>query len=186
MGTWDLAVKVENETVHFYPNVMMAMGDTAMVRLKGVEDTVTDMNGLTVSRTYPIFKQSLMPMGAPGNYQFKVFIAVQESMMSFPAVFDGSLLNGNVIDATVKISDDDGASWKSANDSGDDDGIWSVSGLELTETEDETDEIRIRLTINDTVYDEMKTTKGEIRVENVNDYQTFTVTPVPAAGMGGM
>lgn len=185
MGTWDLAVKVEDETVHFYPGVMMAMGDTAMVRLKGVEDTVTDMNGLTVSRTYIIFKESLMPMmGTPGNYQFKVFVAAQESMMSFPAVFDGSLLSGNPLDATVEFSDDNGVNWKTVNDG--DDGIWSVSGLKLTETEDETGEIRIRLTINDTVYDEMKTTKGEIRVEDVNDYQTFTVTPVPAAGMGGM
>jgi hypothetical protein len=176
MGTWDLAVKVENETVHFYPNVMMAMGDTAMVKLKGVEDKVTDMNGLTVGRTYPIFKQSLMPMGAPGHYQFEVFVAVQESMMSFPAVFDGSLLNGNVIDATVEI--DDGTGWRNAMDDGN--GIWSLSGMTLTTDADVKDEIRVRLTINDTVYDEMKTTDGKTREVDVNDFQTFTVTPNPS------
>ena len=38
MGTWDLGVTVENETVHFNPNVMMSMGDTFKVTLKGVED----------------------------------------------------------------------------------------------------------------------------------------------------
>lgn len=179
MGYWDLKFTVAGEVAHFYPAVMMAMGDTAMVRLKGVDDKVTNMDGLTVGRTYPIFKESLM--STTGTHKFSVFVAVQESMMSFPAVFDGSLLNGNAIDATVEISDDDGASWKNATDDGA--GIWSVSGLKLTETQDEADEIRIRLTINDTVYDEMKTTDGKAVVPGDNDFNTFTVTPVTAAMM---
>ena len=180
-GYWDLAVTVENETVHFYPNVMMSMGDTPLVRLRGVEDTLTDMNGLTVGRPYIIFKESLMEMGGPGNYKFTVFIVAQESMMSFPAVFDGSVLSGNTLDATVEISDDDGATWKTAMDDGG--GMWSVNGLSLTNVVDEADEIRIRLTIDDTVYNEVKTTDGKIAVPDDNDYHTFTVTPVPAGGM---
>jgi len=176
MGYWDLKFTVAGEVAHFYPAVMMAMGDTAMVRLKGVDDKVTNMDGLTVGRTYPIFKQSLMPMGTPGHYQFEVFVAVQESMMSFPAVFDGSLLNGNVIDATVEI--DDGTGWRNAMDDGN--GIWSLSGMTLTTDADVKDEIRVRLTINDTVYDEMKTTDGKTREVDVNDFQTFTVTPNPS------
>lgn len=179
MGYWDLKFTVAGEVAHFYPAVMMVMGDTAMVRLKGVDDKVTNMDGLTVGRTYPIFKQSLMPMGAPGHYQFEVFVAVQESMMSFPAVFDGSLLNGNTIDATVEI--DDGTGWRNAIDNGD--GIWSLSGMTLTETPEETDEIRVRLTINDTVINEVKTTDGTVAKPGVNDFNTFTVTPVSAAMM---
>ena len=172
-GYWDLGVTVDNETVHFNPNVMMSMGDTFKVTLKGVEDTITNMDGLTVSRNYPIFKDSLMANMGGTTYDFSVFVAAQETMMSFPAVFGGSLLSGNTLDATVEISDDDGATYKQAVDGGN--GIWSVSGLSLTDGVE--DQIRIRLTINDTVVDEMKTTNGLIREVDVNDYQTFTVTP---------
>jgi len=174
MGFWDLKFTVANgEFAHFYPAVMMAMGDTLQVRLKGVADQIMTMTGMA-GRTYFIFKESLMEMGGPGNYNFSVFIAAQETMMSFPAVYDGSTLSGNVVtDATVEISDDDGASWDLAVDGGN--GVWSVTGLSLTDGVE--NQIRIRLTVNDTVNDELKTTDGFVRDPDVNDYQTFTVTP---------
>jgi len=175
MGFWDLAFTVENsEVAHLYPAVMMAMGDTLLVKLKGVTDQVMTMTGMA-DRTYYIFKESLMNMGGPGKYDFSVFIAAQETMMSFPAVYDGSTLSGEVVtDATVEISDDDGLNWKSANDSSSD-GIWSVNGLSLTDGV--ADEIRVRLRINSNGINELKTTDGAAAVADVNDYQTFTVTP---------
>ncbi|MBE9563730.1 MAG: hypothetical protein IMF17_00695 [Proteobacteria bacterium] len=178
MGYWDLKVDLDGsmmtttDIAHFYPTVMMPMGDTAKVTLKGVEDTITNMDGLTVSRSYPIFKESLM--GSPGLYNFSVFVAAQETMMSFPAVFVNSMLSGNaLVNVIVEISADDGASWILATDGGN--GIWSVTGLTLTDGV--ADEIRVRLTVNDGTVDEMKTTNGLLREVDVNDYQIFTVTP---------
>ena len=125
-------------------------------------------------RTYFIFKESLMPQGGTGKYDFSVFIASVVDMMTFPAVYDGSTLDSNMLGVTVEISDDDGASWKSANGSSND-GVWRVEGLTLTDGV--ADEIRIRLTVDDTVNNEMKTTDGTAAVTDVNDFQTFTVTP---------
>ena len=34
MGTWDLKVMIGMESVHFYPNIMMAMGNTVVAQLK--------------------------------------------------------------------------------------------------------------------------------------------------------
>lgn len=172
MGYWDLKFMVSGEEAHFYPAVMMSMGDTAQVRLKGVGDKIMSMaTGTMVGRTYYMFKDSLVAAGM--TYDFSVFVAAQESMMSFPAVYNGSTLSGNTLGVTVEISDDDGASWNSAVDGGN--GIWTVTGLTLTNGVE--DQIRIRLTINDTVYDEVKTIDGSVAVKDANDYQTFTVTP---------
>jgi hypothetical protein len=175
-GYWDLKFTVDGEETHFYPTVMMAMdgADTPQVRLKGVDDQIMTMTGMA-GRTYFIFKESLMAQGGTGKYDFSVFIAAQETMMSFPAVYDGSTLSGNIVtDATVEISDDDGASWKPANGATND-GIWSVNGLTLTDGV--ADEIMVRLRVDSNGINELKTTDGTVAVTGVNDYQTFTVTP---------
>jgi len=166
-GYWDLKFTVDGEEAHFYPTVMMAMGDTAQVRLKGVADQIMTMTGMS-GRFYYLFNDSMT--GGMGTYDFSVFIAAQESMMSFPAVYDNSTLSGFLVDATVEISDDDGASWDLATDDGN--GVWSVTGLTLTDGV--ADEIRIRLRIDSNGINELKTTDGSV---TGNDYQTFTVTP---------
>ena len=170
-GYWDLNFTVNGEEAHFYPTVMMAMegADTPQVRLKGVDDQIS-MMGSMVSRNYFIFKESLT--GGMGTYDFSVYIATQENMMVFPAVYDNQTVSGNLIDATVEISDDDGANWNTISvvDAGN--GIWNATGLSLTDGV--ADEIRVRLTIDDTVRVEAKTTDGTV---SGNDYQTFTVTP---------
>ena len=180
-GYWDLKFMVAGEETHFYPTVMMAMGDTAQVRLKGVNDKIMSMmTGEMEGRTYFMFKDSLT--GMMGSYDFSVFVASQESMMSFPAVYVGSILSSNTLaGATVEVSIDDGGSWGLATDGGN--GIWSVTGLSLTDGVE--NQIRIRLTVNDTVNDEIKTTDGFIQDAGVNDYQTFYVTP-GSSDMGGM
>ncbi|MBE9564042.1 MAG: hypothetical protein IMF17_02275 [Proteobacteria bacterium] len=170
-GYWDLNFTVNGEEAHFYPTVMMAMEgtDTPQVRLKGVDDQIS-MMGSMVSRTYFIFKESLTTPDMGASFDFSVFIATQESMMVFPAVYDNQTVDGNLIDATVEISDNDGANWTGATDGGN--GVWSVTGLTLSDGVE--DEIRIRLTIDDTVRVEAKTIDGTV---GGNDYQTFKVTP---------
>ena len=173
-GYWELTFMVDGEEALFYPTVMMAMGDTAQVRLKGVDDKIMSMTtGTLVGRNYFLFKDSLTTPDMGASFDFSVFIAAQETMMSFPAVYDGNTVSGNAIDATVEISDDDGASWQTLTDGAG--GVWTATGLTLTDGVE--DQIRIRLTIDDTVVNEMKTTDGLIREVDVNDYQTFTVTP---------
>ena len=180
MGYWDIKVDVDSDVVdtkddvvHFYPPVMMAMGDTAQVRLKGVADQVMAMGGGMEGRTYFIFKDSLM-MAGMNTYNFTVFLAAKQDMMNFPAVYTGSTLSGAALGSVlVEISDDDGVSWSDAIDNGD--GTFTLNSLTLTDGVE--DQIRVRLTVTDTTRTEMKTTDGATAVVDTNDYQTFTVTP---------
>jgi hypothetical protein len=174
MGYWDLKFTVSGEVAHFYPAVMMAMGDTAQVRLKGVDDKIMSMTtGDMVSRTYFMFNDSLTCTMV--SCDFSVFVASQQNMMSFPAVFVNGFLSGKELtDVRVEISDDDGANWYQADDDGN--GIWTRTGLSLTDGME--DEIRIRLWVElDSGVGEYKTTDGMVQNPGVNDYQTFKVTP---------
>jgi hypothetical protein len=174
MGYWDLKFTVSGEVAHFYPAVMMAMGDTAQVRLKGVDDKIMSMTtGDMVSRTYFMFNDSLTCTMV--SCDFSVFVASQQNMMSFPAVFVNGFLSGKELtDVRVEISDDDGANWYQADDDGN--GIWTRTGLSLTDGME--DEIRIRLWVElDSGVGEYKTTDGMVQDPGVNDYQTFKVTP---------
>jgi hypothetical protein len=177
MGYWDLGVKIDDsvvlETAHFYPSVMMAMGDTARADLKGVTDEIMSMSGGTEKRRYHIFKSSLT--GMTGNHTFQVFIAARESMMSFPAVADDSLIfnAGTMYELTatpiiIEMSTDL-SSWCNTTEDGN--GYWSCSGLaDLTNGTE--GEIYVRLSISG----EQKTTNG-MAADSSNDYATFTVTP---------
>lgn len=173
MGYWDIKLTVNNEEAHFYPAVMMAMAnmDTIQARVFGVNDKVMDMNtGLMTGRTYFIFKEALAAVsGVMGKYDFSVFVAARDTMMSFPAIYNGGTLNSNTVSANVEISVDDGVSWVPATDNGN--GIWSVTDLSLTNGVQ--NQIRVRLTVNG----EVKTMDAATQDPGVNDYQTFTVTP---------
>jgi len=166
MGYWDLNFNVSGEEAHFYPAVMMAMGDTTQVRLKGVDDKIMSMMTNTmVSRTYFMFKDNLECN--MGSCNFSVFVATQQNMMSFPAVYIGSTVSNVILDdVKVEISDDDGTTWSQAADGGN--GLWSVSGLSLTDGVQ--DEIRIRLWVDRDAVAEYKTTDGIAAVAGVNDY----------------
>jgi hypothetical protein len=176
MGYWDLKFTVNGEEAHFYPAVMMAMGDTAKVRLKGQADVIKDMMGMDASRDYFIFKDSLTGMGP---YTFTMFIAAKATMMSFPAVLVPGTLQSDmmgmapaltVATVLVEVSDDDGVSWTTATTAGTD-GIWTATGLSLTSGEQ--NQVRVRLTVNG----EVKTTDGTAPDADTFDYNTFTLTP---------
>jgi len=167
MGYWDLKFTIAGEVAHFYPVVKMAMGDTTRTRLKGQADEIKDMMGMNVSRDYFILKDSLT---GSGPYTFTMFIAAQESMMSFPAVIDGNTLQSgmggtplaiNSIGVNVSVNS---ASSVAANDNGD--GTWDIS---LPLNNGEANQVEVELTING----ERKTSDGTAAGLN----SIFTITP---------
>jgi hypothetical protein len=175
MGYWDLKVDVDGDMnttadiVHFYPTVMMAMGDTAKTRLKGQSsDMIKDMNGNDVKRDYFIFKDSLTGMGP---YTFTMFIAAKETMMSFPAVVNGNTLASGMMGTPLVISSIavnvsvNGGGSVSATDNLN--GTWTIADLALNSGVE--NEIQIKLTVNG----EIKTSDGT--AEGVN--AAFTITP---------
>ena len=188
MGYWDLKLTVAGEEAHFYPAVMMAMGDTPKVVLKGlfnvdptIGDTIAGMLG-DMSRNFILFNESLAPAGMGSTtYTFKMFIAAMESMMSYPPVYDGATLNGGTAyelittPMTVEVSTvavpTAPSDWKTVNEDPLGSGYWSATGL--TGLVDGTEgKIHVRLSING----EVKTTDG-MAPSGTNEYTTYTVTP---------
>jgi hypothetical protein len=171
MGYWELRVTMggtAGESVTFYPSVGMAMGSTTVrATLKGQNDTIAGTP--PAKRTYYLFND-----GSTTTTSFKLFIAAQESMMSYPAVSAGTTLhdasNGAWIvnPITVYVSTDN-ATWVAATDNTG--GHWTVSGLTGL-TAGQTGTIYVKLTVNG----EQKTTTGDA-VSATNGYASFTVTP---------
>jgi hypothetical protein len=176
MGTWDLKVTANMQTVHFYPNIDMAMmNNTVRVQLKGVDDTIIDMNGLEVPRNYNLFRDGLSQQSTGSTYDFDVFIAPMENMMSFPALVDGMTLTSgmggtpyDVNGITVEASVDGGITWNTGS-TGVTDGVWSFNDLNLNITPGFTNEIRVKLMVSG----ETKTDGG---LATDPDFQTFNVT----------
>ena len=175
MGDWELRVMIGGmggEMATFAPDVMMAMGDTARVTLKGQADMIAGMMaGTTTNRTYFIFKNSLM--GMTGNHNFSVYLAARESMMSHVAVSENVTLNQGdasfeylVSPITVEVSTDE-TNWTAMVDQGD--GNWTVAGLTgLTDGTQAT--IYVRLSIQG----ETKTTDSNAPAgDGTNDYATL-------------
>jgi len=183
MGYWQLAVTAGAETADFYPKVMMAMGDTAQVRLQaksGDMDNVMAMGGGSGARTYYLYKQGLS--GTAGNYKLDLFIATIESMMSFPAIATGHTLNAGTMHELVLNSIEvavstDGEIWLPLVEGAA--GHWSINDLMLADNMQST--IYVKLTVNG----DQKTAGGG-ELNNVpldslapvnNHYAVFKLTP---------
>ncbi|WP_250655799.1 hypothetical protein [Alkalimarinus coralli] len=181
MGNWELKFSVgmgdDKESVHFFPKVMMAMGDTARGTLKGDSNDQIAMGDMAMSRNYNIFNNGLAGMGDMRSAEF--FISAQESMMSFPALVDGVELNtgtayamtpNNII---VEVSTDNTA-WVKATTN--DDGLWMAKPLAGL-VDGEEGKLYVKLSVDGNE----KTTDGKTaEVDNVA--AEFTVTP----GAGSM
>ena len=176
MGYWDLSVMANmNETAHFFPDVLMAMGDTPRVTFKGLDsvDVIPSMTGET-PRNYLLFKHSLVET-AGNQHKFEVFLAAMESMMKFPAIDLGLVMNAStpyelsVASVTVEMSSDDGSNWVTANNDGSGHFSANLSGL----TTGTAASIRVRVKVNG-IY---KTTDAAAPIAGTNDYQIVTVTP---------
>lgn len=182
MGYWQLKVMLGGmmgESVTFYPQVMMAMGDTAKVVLKGQADMIPGMSmggGMPMDqhRSYYLFKAALT--GMAGNHDLDLFVAARESMMSYPAAFVGATMNAGtayeltVAGMSVEVSTDE-TNWTAATDNGN--GHWTVTGISGL-TNGVAGTLYVRLTVNG----EQKTADGATPVgDGTNDYAQFTVTP---------
>ena len=157
MGYWKLSIELDenSESVDFYPQVMMAMGDTARVNLKSQSDMIPGMMGMDEKRTYILFNNGLAE--DENGHNFSVFIASKESMMSFPSIAVGNTLNANSdyqldldsISVEMTTIPEDPESWISATT--DNSGVWTASGLSNFENT-----VYVRLSINS----EQKTDDG--------------------------
>ena len=176
MGTWNLDIGLPyDESVTFYPDVMMAMGDTARANLKSQTDTIPNMMGEDEKRTYILFKEGIT--SDDDGHSFSVFISAKESMMSFPSISLGQTLNADtdyeltISSITVEMTTDktNEESWVSA--ANEDAGIWTASGLSGL-VDGEAGTVYLRLSING----EQKTDDGNIP-DGEGDVAEFSVTP---------
>lgn len=142
MGQWDLDIQLTDASQvgapvahsHFFPKVMMAMGnDLLMARGSNANDTWTNMKG-TVPREYRIWLQSITANGI-GSHDLTVFSSTQTmsammmgSMMHpiFPAVFAGQT-HPSINTVTMRVSTDGGTTWQAMTD--DRNGGYSIAGL---------------------------------------------------------
>ncbi|MDT8383389.1 MAG: hypothetical protein RRB22_03145 [Gammaproteobacteria bacterium] len=175
MGYWDLRLLIDGtDETHFYPPVMMAMGDSTRATLKGVDDRIAGM-GQPESRSYYLFRSGLS--GETGNHRFQLFIAARENMMDYPALASGSILNPgdaehelSVTSISVEVSTDAG-SWITASEDGG--GYWTAEGLGGLDNGSQ-GEIHVRLSVNG----EQKSTDGNPATDGTA-YATFLATPAP-------
>ena len=162
MGNWDLKFTHDSESVHFFPKVMMAMGDdTSRLRLEGDAadaDHVQDMMGNDAGRKYFIYKDSVM--GTTGDHVVKFFVATQDSMMSFPAV-DGTL-GGE----TVELSIDGVVATPMGS------GVWKATNNITTLTNDQQGSVALKLSVGGV----FKTLDEGDNDQNL-DESTFKLTP---------
>lgn len=176
MGYWDLRLLVDGaDEAHFYPPVMMAMGDSTRATLKGVDDRIAGM-GQPESRSYYLFRSGLS--GETDNHRFQLFIAARENMMDYPAVASGSVLNPgdaehelSVASVSVEVSTD-ASNWVTASEDGG--GYWTADGLGGLSNGTQ-GEIYVRLTVNG----EQKSTDGNPATDGTA-YATFLATPAPS------
>ena len=180
IGDWELTVMIggmSGESVIFAPSVGMAMGGTAMVKLKNSNLTMMSMEG-PVARTFQIFKSSLT--GVTDNHTFEMFTSTMETMMSFPAVDTSVTLNTGTINELPITSMSVAVSTTPTFDvtydaSEDSNGYWTATGITGLTDGTET-ELYVRVIINtntlnnsiDGVFVDEATTPS---------YATFTVTP---------
>ena len=186
MGEWDLKVMADGEAAHFYPEVMMAMGDTPVDMQKNSNLTMT-MNEMTSARTFQIFKSELT--GWVGNHTFELFISTMETMMSFPAVDTSVTLNEGTMNALpidsmiVEVSVTptfDVIHIASENGSG----YWTATITDGLADDTSGQTLYVRVTINGNILNKDPAgllVDGEGEPTGANEYGTFSVTTPASA-----
>lgn len=176
-GYWDLKVMANLDEAHFIPEVMMEMGDTPVAMLKNSNLTMNMMGEIKV-RTFQIFKSSLT--GTTGDHTFELFTTTMETMMSFPAVYTGAILNATtpneltITPMEVLVSTDPAFLTNVYTASEDGNGYWTAAAITgLTNSVEGT--LYVQVTINSHV---LNSSIDGVFVDGVTpEYGTFTVTP---------
>lgn len=170
MGDWSIEVAFEGESKTFDINVDMATSDVK--KLIDEEDQIpkmamdTDMANMEMeNRWYYLFERARMTMDDMNS--FEVFIAAREDMLTYPAVAIGKTLNEGVMGAALTITNvsvemcntindcaPQSINWVSAAAVADQPGVYKAIGLGLVG--DDSDEVEVRLTVNDS----LKTSNG--------------------------
>ena len=157
------------ETATFYPAVGMTMGSTTVrATLKGQSDLISSMTG-TEKRAYYLFND-----GMSGTTGFNLFVAAKDSLMSYPALSNGTVLHDAshaswTANPVAVSASTDGTNWVAATDNTG--GRWSVTGLSGL-VSGQTGTIYVKLSVNG----EDKTIDGNA-ASGANAYAKFTVTP---------
>lgn len=183
IGDWELTVMVGGmggESVIFEPSVGMAMGGTAMVKLKHEALAMP-----TMVRTFQVFKSDLT--GTAGDHAFELFTSTMETMMSFPAVYEGVVLNADTMmpltinPMAVRVSTDPAFPATNATVSAipDANGYWTATSIQgLVDGEEGT--LYVEVTINNNTLNNSIDGVAGVGIPN---YGVFTVTPSASMGM---
>lgn len=174
MGFWELKVGLGgmgSESVTFYPEVAMPMGDTVRAVLRGQADNEVSMM-VPPNRRYFVFNDGVT--GTPGSHTIHLFLAAFDSMMSWPALEVGTVLHPPApqdpwtVGAVEVEASTDGTTWVGGTSDG---AHWSVPNLTGL-ANGAAGRVFVRLTVNG----EQKTTDGKAP-SGSNGYADFTVTP---------
>ena len=188
MGYWMLNVMAGmDDSVTFYPSVMMGMNGNGRHQLKGVDDMLSDMTGSLSARPYFLFKDNVN--ATMSGHDVTLFVATKESMMSFPALTTGMTLNSGSMTSQLDVTSvdlqlsTDRMNWSSATENGN--GYYTVSGLSGL-SNGTVGHVYMKLRVNG----ELKTTNGELSNEGAcedplvtegaalcNHYSTLMFTP---------
>lgn len=169
MGDWSIEVAFEGERKTFDINVNMSTSDVK--KLIDNEDQIPkmtmDMSSMEVdsqmemeNRWYYLFERKRMVMNNMNS--FEVFIAAREDMLTYPAVAVGTTFNEGVMGAALSITNvsvemcnainecaPQSVNWVSAEAVAEQAGVYKAMGLGLIG--DNSDEVEVRLTVNDSV-----------------------------------
>ena len=180
-GYWEVEVMIggpTGESVFFYPSVGMAMGGTAMVKQKN-----SNLSTMMGPRTFQVFKSSLT--GFTGNHTFELFTSTMESMMKFPAVYDGVILNpgmGELFIDSMRVIVSPSSTFDIQYEAvPGNNGYWrAVNILGLVNDQETT--LYVRVIINGNV---LNNTIDGIFIDSITTPQhaTFTITPKTPMGM---
>jgi len=172
MGYWELQVMISDmmstESVYFYPNVGMPMGDTVSATMIGTDLLYSDMTMTSAKRNYYLFNDGVIS-GASST--LNLYIATQDIMMSYPAVssagtttlHDENNAPWTITDVVVKAYSFDWGTEVTATDNTK--GHWSMTNLGLSSGGTRTT-IHVTLKVN-----------GDIKTSNTLTYVDFAVTP---------
>lgn len=155
MGQWSFSLNFDGETASFPVEVTMNTADRQV--LQGTEDLIMGMNDMTTPRRYFLFKQHRHVNESTDA--FTVYISARETMMKHTSIENGLTLSGAMGDNTYDLTIENivvemcandcelETSWITALAVDNTAGQFRASDLGLQG--DTSDEILVRLTVND-------------------------------------
>lgn len=159
MGDWTITVTFDSQSEIIPITVDMMSADVKT--LKGSDtDQIMNMSGGTTDRTYYLYNRGRHINSAMNMNMFEVYVAARESMMDYQAIVDGNVLNAdsmheltinNVLVEMCASECDLETNWITAMAKDNYPGIYQ--GMNLGLSDDDSDMVMVRLTVNDEAKD---------------------------------